>query len=63
MTQSTELWVDRQNLRKTQIVNTPLPPLANGEVLVAIDQFALTSNNVSYAISGDTIVVSAPKVT
>ena len=55
MTQSTELWVDRQDLRKTQIVTSALPPLANGEVLVAIDQFALTSNNVSYAISGDTI--------
>ena len=55
MTQSTELWVDRQNLRKTQIVSATLPPLANGEVLVSIDQFALTSNNVSYAISGDTI--------
>lgn len=55
MTQSTELWVDRQDLRKTRIVSSLLPTLADGEVLVAIDQFALTSNNVSYAISGDTI--------
>ena len=55
MTRSTELWVDRQDLRKTRIVSAALPPLADGEVLVAIDQFALTSNNVSYAISGDTI--------
>jgi len=55
MTQSTELWVDRQDLRKTRIVSSLLPTLADGEVLVAIDQFALTSNNVSYAVSGDTI--------
>jgi len=52
MTQGTELWVDRQDLRKTRIVSAALPPLADGEVLLAIDQFALTSNNVSYATSG-----------
>ena len=55
MTQCTELWVDRQNIRTTRIVDSPLKALAKGEVRVAIDQFALTSNNVSYAISGDTI--------
>ena len=55
MTQSTELWVDRKNLRNTRIVSSAIPSLRDGEVLVAIDQFALTSNNVSYAISGDTI--------
>ena len=55
MTQSTELWVDRKNLRNTRIVSSVIPSLRDGEVLVAIDQFALTSNNVSYAISGDTI--------
>ena len=55
MTQNTELWVDRQNLRNTRIVSAALPPLEEGQVLVAIDQFGLTSNNVSYAISGDTI--------
>ncbi len=55
MTQCTELWVDRKELRNTRIVNSALPTLDEGEVLVAIDQFGLTSNNVSYAISGDTI--------
>lgn len=55
MTQSTELWVDRKNLRNTRIVSSAMPSLRDGEVLVAIDQFALTSNNVSYAITGDTI--------
>ena len=53
--QATELWVDRKNLRRTQVTNRDLPPLADGEVLVAIDKFALTANNVSYAVSGDFI--------
>ena len=55
MDQYTELWVDRSNLRNTRVVSADLPSLAEGEVLVAIDQFALTSNNVSYAVTGDTI--------
>ena len=55
MTQCTKMCVDRQDLRETRTVHSPLPPLAEGAVLVAIDQFALMSNNVSYAISGDTI--------
>jgi hypothetical protein len=36
-------------------VTRTLPELAAGEVLVAIDKFALTANNVSYAVSGDSI--------
>ncbi|MEH6634540.1 MAG: DUF2855 family protein [Halioglobus sp.] len=55
MTQCIELWVDRQQLRTTRVVTSELPALVDGEVLVAIDKFALTANNVSYAISGDTI--------
>jgi hypothetical protein len=55
MTQCTELWVDRSNLRTTKVSTSELPVLAPGEILVAIDQFGLTSNNVSYAVSGDLI--------
>ena len=33
----------------------PTPALADGEVLARIDKFALTANNVSYALSGDMI--------
>ncbi len=50
-----ELWVQRSDLRKTKVVTRELAPLADGEVLVAIDKFALTANNVSYAVSGDFI--------
>src|SRR5690606_26278829 len=34
-------------------VETALPALAEGEVLVAVDKFAFTSNNVTYAAFGD----------
>ena len=55
MTQGTELWVDRENLRNTRVVRSALPELAPGEVRVAVDKFGLTANNVSYAVSGDSI--------
>ena len=55
MTQCTELWVDRDQLRNTRIVNSTLSAPAQGEVLVAIDRFALSTNNVSYAVSGSDI--------
>lgn len=52
---TTELWVERGNLRNTKVVERQLAPLAEGEVLVKIDKFGLTANNVSYAVSGDMI--------
>ena len=55
MTQCTELWVDRKDYRNTRIVSSAVPVPGKGQVLVAIDRFGLTSNNVSYAVSGDMI--------
>ena len=55
MTQRTELWVDREDYRNTRVVKTAVPSPGEGEVLVEIDRFALTSNNVTYAVSGDMI--------
>ena len=54
MTQ-TELWVNRTNYRDTRFVQTQPALLSDGEIRVAITKFALTSNNVSYAVSGDMI--------
>ena len=51
----TELWVDRGDFRNTRVVSEDIPAMGDGEILVAIDKFALTSNNVSYAASGDMI--------
>ncbi len=50
-----EVWVDRGDFRRTRVVDTTLPEPGEGEVLVVIESFALTANNVSYALSGDMI--------
>lgn len=51
----TEIWVNRDDYRNTVIIEADKPDLNDGEVLVSIDKFGLTANNVSYAVSGDSI--------
>jgi hypothetical protein len=55
MSKNIELWVNRKDFRSTQIVTTEIPAPTSGEIVVAIDKFGLTANNVSYAVSGDMI--------
>jgi len=55
MTTINELWINRENYRDTRAVTREAPSLAEGEVLMKIEKFGLTSNNVSYAVSGDVI--------
>ena len=55
MTDSTELWVNREDLRISRQVISTIPAIVEGQVLVAIDKFGLTANNVSYAVAGDSI--------
>lgn len=48
--------VDKKNLQKTRV--TPInieQALAENEVLLKIDKFALTANNITYGIAGDTL--------
>ena len=45
--------VGRSNLRETHWVRTQPAPLAPGGVRMAIESFALTSNNITYAAFGD----------
>ena len=47
------LEIDRTDIRRHRIVDTSVPPITEGEILLSIDEFALTSNNISYALSGD----------
>ncbi|MES2103934.1 MAG: DUF2855 family protein [Pseudomonadota bacterium] len=50
-----EFIVERENLRNCKFVATPLPDagsMADGQVLLKIDKFAFTSNNVTYAAFG-----------
>jgi len=45
--------VGRSDWQQTRFVEGPVPGLAPGQVLFRVDRFALTSNNISYALSGD----------
>ena len=49
----TEIWVDRSDYRRTKTIRAEVPQPGDGEIVVAIDKFALTANNVTYAASGD----------
>ncbi|MCR9277761.1 MAG: DUF2855 family protein [Pseudomonadaceae bacterium] len=55
MTTATNLLVNRSDLRQTQIKQTEVPALADGQVLYAVERAALTANNVTYAVAGDQI--------
>jgi NADPH:quinone reductase-like Zn-dependent oxidoreductase len=45
--------VQKSDWGQTRFVEGPVPELAPGQVLFRVDRFALTSNNISYALSGD----------
>ncbi len=45
--------VDRSDWKQHRFVEAPVPPLGDGEVLFRVDRFALTANNISYALAGD----------
>ena len=47
--------VRRDDLRSTRFTVEPLPEPAPGEAIVRIDRFALTANNITYAVSGDAL--------
>ena len=49
----TRFLVDQSDLRKGRFVHEALPPLADGQVLLKIDRFAFTANNVTYAETGE----------
>ncbi len=52
--------VDRQDLTATRAAAAELPALAGGRVRLRIDRFALTANNVSYALTGDQLSLHDP---
>jgi hypothetical protein len=45
--------VRRNDLRTHRVVDTPTAPLVDGEVLLRIDECALTANNITYGAFGD----------
>jgi hypothetical protein len=53
---STNFEVDRTDLSVTQYVDIPdIDSLGEGEVLISVDKFALTANNITYGVAGDMI--------
>src|SRR5688572_1087586 len=56
MSDAIDFQVEKSNLRHTRFVpgrDTPSSKLAAGQILVQIDRFALTANNVTYGAVGD----------
>jgi len=53
--QAWDLIVGRKDLGETRIDRHPAPQPADGEVVLAIESFALTANNVTYGMVGDQI--------
>lgn len=47
--------VRRDRLDETRLVTDALPDPAAGQALLRVDAFALTANNITYAVAGDTI--------
>ena len=45
----------RENIARTQLTPNTIAELADGEVLMAVDRFALTANNITYGVAGDSI--------
>ena len=48
-----EFQVQRQGFAQHRVVETAPPALADGEILLQIDRFAFTANNITYAVLGD----------
>lgn len=47
--------VDRVDLSKTHLDEVSKPSIGDGEVLIRLDKFALTANNITYGVAGDMI--------
>ncbi|MBY0583624.1 MAG: DUF2855 family protein [Sphingomonas sp.] len=50
-----KLLVKRGAITQTRAVDRSIPDLADGEVLVRVEDFALTANNISYALTGESL--------
>lgn len=55
MTELTQIETSRADLRQSRITRRPLPEPAPGEVVATVDAFALTANNTSYWVAGESL--------
>ncbi|WP_417621143.1 DUF2855 family protein [Parasphingorhabdus sp.] len=47
------LWVKKDELSQSEWHESDVPALAEGQVLLAVEKYALTANNITYAVVGD----------
>lgn len=55
MTRMATLEVRKDDLSRTRVTERDAPALKDGEILVRIDRFALTANNITYGVVGEKI--------
>ncbi len=58
MTEDWDFLIDRTDLARTEVRPLPAPDtveLADGEVMLEVERFALTANNITYGVYGDRI--------
>ncbi len=51
----TQFQVQKKDLTQSRLVDVESPDIAEGEILVQVDRFAFTANNVSYGVVGERI--------
>jgi len=55
ITSKTVFQTSRNNIADSRTVKAVVAALATGEVLMSVDHFALTANNITYGVAGDSI--------
>ncbi len=48
-----EFQTNKADLTQSRLIETPAQTISDGEVLVKVDRFAFTANNITYAVMGD----------
>ena len=51
-----DLLVSKSDLKQPELRNVPTPVAGPGEVLLKVDVFALTANNITYGVAGDSSI-------
>lgn len=49
----TDFLVDRDDISKSRVQERPFPKLGDGDVLLEVERFGLSANNITYAVLGD----------
>lgn len=55
MTRISTMEVRKDDISRMRVTHRAAPPLTDGEILVRVDRFALTANNITYGVVGEKI--------